>query len=102
MCDGETSLEVVPSPKVQAYDAIVPSGSPEPTGVNPQLTSVQVALTLACGSTFGTVAPDAAIIVRPFWVQFTPSIVGPLSPTTVPETTLEPFQSMRRRKPSCV
>src|SRR5204863_490502 len=75
VCDGVCAVDVVPSPKFQAYDVSVPSGSPEPTLVNEHTSALQFDCRLACGARFGATAPAGTLIARPCCFQVVPAFV---------------------------
>src|SRR4051812_47381238 len=98
VCDGVCAVDVVPSPKFQAYDVIVPSGSPEPTLVNEHASALQLDCTLACGGRFAATAPAGTYTARPCCLQVTPV----LRLTTLNGTVAVPFQSTWCITPSLV
>jgi hypothetical protein len=100
VCEGDGCVDVAPSPKVQAYDAMVPSGSEEPELLKLHTNLVQLDVMFATGGrlTGGVVVP--AYRNSPAEAQLTPSTEGPLILTLVPLTGDDPFQSMRKSEPS--
>ncbi len=60
MCVGLAAVEVPPSPKVQAYDAMVPSGSLEPLELKALESPLTWEVNCAIGLTLGVSAPVAA------------------------------------------
>jgi hypothetical protein len=93
VCDGEASEEVCPSPKLQAYDVIVPSGSELPVPLKATVKAavplVGFAVITAVGGVFVLVTVSLAevLVSEPTELLTTTLKVDPLSAIVVAGVT---------------
>src|SRR3954454_21221327 len=72
VCDGVAAVDVPPSPKFHEYDAMEPSGSPEPMLVNVQARPLHFDCWLARGGRLGATAPAGTYTASACCFQLTP------------------------------